>query len=469
MADFNLSRAAFAVALALVAGGCALQSPPKGADLRAQTLPNAPLPESWKAGAPSGQFEDGWLARFNDPQLIALVNEAIANNPDLKVAAARIEQASAIVTASGGSLWPSVMAYGRTGGKMSDGSGLTGGGLSVNWELDLWGRVRSQRAAATAQYDSTVADLAWARQSLAAGVARAWYLAIEAQQQRKLAEQSIAATQSLIKLEKTRQRVGNTDGTAVSTAREALAARQDSLEQLKLAETQTQRALELLLGRYPAAELAVAGNMPAMPEAVPAGLPSQLLERRPDIISAERKVAASFYMVEEAKAARLPAIKLTAGVNSIDSSLFVLADRNNPVWSMGAGIVAPLFTGGALQAQVEAKTAEQKAAVAAYTAAGQRAFADVENALAANVTLQTRAKQLDARVLENRRQVELANHRLRVGSIDRRALINEELGLIAVQGEQLRVQSDARVQRVNLHLALGGDFAPSAPLAATTK
>ena len=206
-----------------------------------------------------------------------------------------------------------------------------------------------------------------------------------------------------------------------------------------------------------------------MPEAVPAGLPSQLLERRPDIISAERKVAASFYMVEEAKAARLPAIKLTAGVNSIDSSLFILADRNNPVWSAGAGIVAPLFTGGALQAQVEAKTAEQKAAVAAYTAAGQRAFADVENALAANVALQARAKQLDARVLENRRQVELAGHRLRVGSVDRRALINEELGLIAVQGEQLRVQSDARVQRVNLHLALGGDFAPAAPVAAATQ
>ena len=469
MADFNLSRAALAVALVLAAGGCALQSPPKGVDLRAQTLPNAPLPESWKAGAPSGQFADGWLARFNDPQLLALVNEAMANNPDLKVAAARIEQASAIVTAAGGSLWPNVVAYGRTGGKLSDGSGLTGGGLSVNWEVDLWGRVRSQRAAATAQYDSTVADLAWARQSLAAGVARAWYLAIEAQQQRKLAEQSVVATQNLIKLEETRKRVGNTDGTAVSTAREALAARQDSVEQLKLAETQAQRALELLLGRYPAAELAVAGSLPAMPEAVPAGLPSQLLERRPDIISAERKVAASFYMVEEAKAAQLPAIKLTAGVNSIDSSLFILADRNNPVWSAGAGIVAPLFTGGALQAQVEAKTAEQKAAVAAYTAAGQRAFADVENALAANVALQARAKQLDARVLENRRQVELAGHRLRVGSVDRRALINEELGLIAVQGEQLRVQSDARVQRVNLHLALGGDFAPAAPVAAATQ
>ncbi|GAA5179685.1 efflux transporter outer membrane subunit [Niveibacterium umoris] len=470
MADFNLSRAALAVALALVAGGCALQSPPKGADLRAQVMPKAPLPESWKAGSPSGTFSEGWLARFNDPQLIALVDEAMANNPDLKVASARIEQASAIVKAAGGSLWPSVLAYGRTGGKMSDGSGLTGGGLSVNWELDLWGRVRAQRAAATAQYDSTVLDLAWARQSLAAAVARAWYVAIEARMQRTLAEQSIEATQRLIALEETRQRIGNTDGTAVSTAREALAARKDSLEQLKLAETQAQRAIELLVGRYPAAEIAVATALPVLPDPVPAGLPSQLLERRPDIVSAERKVAASFYAAEEAKAARLPAIKLTAGVNSIDSSLFLLADRNNPVWSAGAGFVAPLFTGGALEGQAEAKTAEQKAAVAAYVSAGQKAFADVENALAANVALQARATLLDARVVENKRQVELAKHRLRVGSVDRRAVVNEELGLIAVQGEQLRVQSDARLQRVNLHLALGGDFAATAaPVAAKTK
>jgi len=467
MADPRISRTALTVVLALAAGGCAMQSAPRGGDLRTEVLPNASLPESWKTGAPTGQFSDGWLARFNDPQLLALVDEAMANNPDLKVAAARIEQASAVVTAAGGSLWPAVVAYGRAGGKMSDGSGLTGGGILVNWELDLWGRVRAQRAAATAQYDSTVADLAWARQSLAAGVARAWYLAIEARQQRLLAEQAISATRSLIGLEEARQRIGNTDGTAVSTARDALVARQDALEQVKLAETQTQRALELFLGRYPAAELAVAGAMPAMPEPVPAGLPSELLERRPDIVSAERKVAASFYMIEEAKAARLPTIKLTLGVNTIHSSLFVLKDRDNPVWSAGAGIMAPLFTGGALQAQVEAKTAEQQAAVAAYVGAGQRAFADVENALATNIALQVRAKLLDTRVVENRRQVDLAANRLRIGSNDRRAVLNEQLGLIGVQGEQLRVQGDARVQRVNLFLSLGGDFG-SAPASVAT-
>ena len=110
--------------------------------------------------------------------------------------------------------------------------------------------------------------------------------------------------------------------------------------------------------------------------AVPAGLPSQLLERRPDVIAAERRVASSFYRTEESKAARLPAIKLTAGANSIDSSLFVLQDRNNPVWSFGAGLLVPIFTGGTLQAQVDVRTAEQKAAVASYASTGQRAFAD---------------------------------------------------------------------------------------------
>jgi len=463
MAELKMTRIALAVALAIAVGGCALSQAPKGADLRAQAMPNAPLPESWKAGAPAGEVADGWLTRFNDPQLMALVEEAMANNPDIRVASARIEQASAIVTASGGSLWPSVVAYGRGGGSLSDGSGLTGGGINVTWELDLWGRVRAQRAAATAQYDTTLVDLVWARQLLAANVARAWCLAIEAGQQRGYAEQSITATENLISLEAARQRVGNTDGAAVSTAREALATRRDALEQLKLTESQARRALELLLGRYPAAEIAIASKLPALPEPIPAGLPSQLLERRPDLISAERKVAASFYLVEEAKAVRLPTIKLTAGVNVIESSLFVLADRSNPAFSAGAGIMAPLFTGGALQAQVEAKSAEQKVAIAAYTVTAQRAYADVENSLAANIALQERAKQLDARVVENRRQVELAGHRLRIGSADRRALLNEELGLIAAQGEQLRVQSDARVQRVNLHLALGGDFVVPPP------
>ena len=452
-------KAPLVLALALALGGCALKSPPSPADLRAQTLPAAAVPESWKAGAPSGTFAAGWLASFQDPQLLALVDEALRNNPDLKVAAARIEQANATVAAVSGGLWPSVAAYGRAGGKVSDGSGLTGAALTVNWELDLWGRVRSEQAAARAQYSATEADYAWARQTIAASVARAWFLASEARQQRQLAEQSVSATEKLLALEETRKRVGNADDSAVSNIREALVARRDAVAQLKLTESQSLRAIELLVGRYPAAEIEAPSRLTELPPDIPAGLPSQLLERRPDVIAAERRVASSFYRTEESKAARLPAIKLTAGANSIDSSLFVLQDRNNPVWSFGAGLLVPIFTGGTLQAQVDVRTAEQKAAVASYASTGQRAFADVENALASNIALTARKSLAERKLRENQRQVQLAQTRLKVGAGDMRAVINEELGLLGAQGELLRLQSEALVQRVNLHLALGGDFA----------
>src|SRR6202008_1153250 len=142
-----------------------------------------------------------------------------------------------------------------------------------------------------------------------------------------------------------------------------------------------------VLGRYPAAEIAVAEQLATMPPPVPAGLPSELLERRPDVVAAERRVAAAFNRVGEAGAAQLPRISLTAGGSSIKSDVFVLAARNNPVWSYGENLVAPIFQAGALKAQVEIRSAEQKQAVADYARAGQRAFGEVEGALSAELAL----------------------------------------------------------------------------------
>src|SRR5204863_648509 len=132
------------------------------------------------------------------------------------------------------------------------------------------------------------------------------------------------------------------------------------------ARAQALRSLELLLGRYPAAEIAVAQRLAPMPAAVSVGMPAELLERRPDVIAAERRVAAAFSRVGEAKAARLPRIALTAGGSNISSDVFVLKDRSNPAFSFGANLVAPIYQGGVLQAQVEIRTAEQKEAVADY-------------------------------------------------------------------------------------------------------
>ncbi|WP_341677088.1 efflux transporter outer membrane subunit [Niveibacterium sp. SC-1] len=448
--------------VSLALGACALPSPPAREQLQHDAMPEVRLPAEWQSPAIAGEVRQSWFARFDDPALNALIEEALAHNLDLPVAASRIEQAAAAVKAAGATLVPNVVAYGRAGGKMSDGSGLTGFGLNVSWELDLWGRVRAGREASRAQYAATEADYAWAQQSIAAGVARAWFVTIEARAQRALVQELIKTQQAQLDLARSRARVGNADLTPVVQLESALAGSRDSERQLALAQNQAQRGLEVLLGRYPSGTIETPDRFKPLPPDLPAGLPASLLERRPDLLAAERRVAIAFYRTTEAKAARLPSLKLTAGVNSISSDLFVLKDRDNPVWSAGLGLLAPIYMGGALEAQVEARTAEQKQALAAYGQAGLKALSEVEDALASNIALHDRADLLVQQESASKRLIELAEKRLQVGSADRRNILNEELNLLNVRANLLRIQSEARVQRVNLHLALGGDFTPPA-------
>ena len=452
---------AFALALTASVAGCVIGPPPAREDVAKQALPNFKLPEAWEAkpGA-AATVSHGWLAVFKDPQLEALVREALLYNPDLQVAAARVEQAAGYVKSAGATLYPQVSALARGGGPLSgDSSGLQGVGIFANWELDLWGRVRSGRAFASEQYGSAELDTEYARQSLAALVAKSWFLATEARMQKGIAEDMVTATERSLTLAQDRLRVGRGDESDVTLARANLAMYRDSVRNLEYAYRQSLRALEALAGRYPAARLEVPTQLTAMPGTIPVGLPSELLERRPDVVAAERRVAAAFYRVDEAKAARLPRISLTAAVSSISSDLFVLKERDNPVWSAGASLMAPLFLGGQLQAQVEIRTAEQKQAVAEYGRVGARAFGEVESALAAEITLEEREDILKDAVAQNTRALEFANVRYRVGAGDLRAVQQQSLALSAARTALLRVQSERLVQRVNLHLALGGSFA----------
>jgi NodT family efflux transporter outer membrane factor (OMF) lipoprotein len=460
----RMRRSVLAVAFVVAAlGGCALKKPPERVELTKEALPNLQAPAAWTAPAgaagTAGAVASAWLATFRDPQLDSLVEEALRYNPDLRVAATRVEQAASYVKVAGATLLPQVNALARGGGALSgDSSGLEGVGIFANWELDLWGRVRAGREAARDQYTSAALDAEYARQSLAALVAKSWFLATEARLQKAIAEEMAGSSEKQLALTQDRLRVGRGDEYDVALSKANLATFRDSVRSLDLAYQQAVRALEALAGRYPAAALQVPAQLATVPGPVPVGMPSELLERRPDVIAAERRVAAAFYRVEEAKAARLPRISLTAAVSSISSELFVLKDRDNPVWSAGASISAPLFTGGALQGQVEVRTAEQKQALAEYGRVGARAFGEVENALSSAFTLDDREAILTESVTANSRALELANVRYRVGVGDLRAVQQQALALHAARTALLRVQAERLVQRVNLHLALGGSF-----------
>jgi NodT family efflux transporter outer membrane factor (OMF) lipoprotein len=454
----RIPAAAVAAAVLASFAGCALKPPPQREDVAAQALPNFRVQESWAATAASSTaVADRWLGSFNDPQLDALVAEALAYNADLRLAAARVEQAAAYVRLSGATLVPQVNL--RASGSLgADSSGVQGVGLFVNWELDLWGRIRAGQQASQDQYVSAELDAEYARQSIAALVAKGWFLATEARLQKTIGEEMVAAAERQLGLAQDRLRVGVGNDYDVTLARANLAGYRDNVASLDLAYQQALRSLETLAGRYPAAAVKVPAQLAAMPGPVPVGMPAALLERRPDVVAAERRVAAAFYRVEEAKAAKLPRISLTAGLNSISSEVFVLKERDNPVWSVGAGLVAPLFLGGQLQAQQDIRTAEQKQAIAEYGRVGARAFGEVENALSAEFNLDAREAILKQAVADNARALELANIRYRVGSGDLRAVQQQQLALAASRTALLRVQGERRVQRVNLYLALGGGF-----------
>jgi NodT family efflux transporter outer membrane factor (OMF) lipoprotein len=452
-------RLAASLAAMVMIGACAVKDPPDLATIKKDTA--LPVPLGYTTIGPTpGLVVGGWIAGFGDEQLTAAVAEGIARNPDLQSGAARVEQAMLSAKLAGAKLWPSVDVLARGGGKLSgDGSGLQGGVLSVNWELDLWGRVRSGRAAVAADAAAISLDYEYARQSLAGAVARLWFLATEAELQAATARDTIRDAEELVRLAEARSNIGVGNDEDVFVARANAGTYRDALRQIEGSRTEALRALELLIGRYPAAAITVASQLPGQPPSIPVGLPSDLLERRPDIVAAERRVAAAFHRIQEAKAARLPKIALTTGVSAISSELFVLKDHENPVWNVGANLLMPIFQGGALKTQVEIRTVEQKQALAAYAGVGLRAFGEVENALTNEIVAREREQLLAQTMADNQRAFEIVRTQFDVGKTDLRFVSQRQLALNATRSSIIRMQAEQRVQRVNLHLALGGGFA----------
>jgi outer membrane protein, multidrug efflux system len=453
---------AFMVCAALA--GCSLGKPPAGSDLVHQAMPTflPPPPALWTAptGPPPAvsTVAGGWLRAFEDPGLEELVWEALRYNVDFQIAAIRLEEAAGYARLAGAAVMPqiSISARGSQGG--GDSSGLSGAAAVASWELDIWGRVRYGRAAAEADYASAESDLRYARESLAAMVVKSWFLATEAKLQRELAGEMIRASEHLLSLANDRKRVGSGDDYEIAQAEASLATSRDTAQRLDAAFKQAVRALETLVGRYPAAELEVPSRLARMPGPVPVGLPSELLERRPDVIAAERRLAAAFHRVGEADAARLPRLALTANIATVSSELFVLQNTDNPVWAVAGTLMAPIFDGGALRTQAEIRTVQQKEALARFAQVGARAFGEVETALTEEFSAEAREAHLGRAIAENERALELALIRYRVGSEDLRAVEQQKLALAASRSQHLRVEAERRVQRVNVHLALGGNF-----------
>lgn len=431
------------------------------------TGPNVPVARNFAAyqAAHPGIVDNGWVRSFRSDILVRLVNEAIANNQDLKVAAFRVAEAQAIARQAGAPMYPGLTASvsapdsGRVevAGQPEPADDVESR-FDVAWEVDLWGRLRGRREAAYLDSASQAAVFEAVRQALAAQVAAAWIQVSGDSRQLRLAREELnlrtrglgnveerIAAQTLLEVD------GNIMRSNVARARADVALAEGNL-------ARSARVLEVLLGRYPAAELRNLGGLPAMPRAVPVGLPAELLERRPDLVARERMVAAAFHRVREAKAARLPSLVLSANLVGEGGSLGSSLDPANLIWTIAGGIIAPLIDGGARAQEVRVRTARQGAALAEYGAAALRAFQEVEDSLTNERVLAVREAQFSRAVNELSRAVEFEQARYEAGEID---LVRVDDILLRYFQSQ-RDLTDARMarlqNRVALHLALGGSF-----------
>jgi len=447
------------VACLLLGVGCAtrLQDGPQSGEVLPEALPESTaIPTRWAAPpGDEGRVDDGWLVTFKDATLDALVAESLdTQNPNLRVLAAQVDRAEAAARLAAAALKPVVGLGGALSGTAGSdplGQGLGAAGVGVAWEVDVWGRVRAGANAAEENLRATVADFEFARQSLAGAVARNWYLATELSMQVGLAQEVVEVLSELVELVETKEKVGEVSMKDVFLVRADLATSQDALQQATAGQQQSRRALEILLGRYPSGEIMTATELVPVPPPVPVGLPSDLIERRPDLIAADRRVAATFFISEEARLAKLPRFGLGAGAGAstgIDGAIGTLVAQG----------FAPLYTGGALEAQLDIASADQMAAVASYGVALLDALEEVEAALANEALLQAREAFLKDAVNSNEAAYEIAKVQYNVGQIDLLDVLQMQTRWIGGRVALFHVRNLRLTERINLHLALGGGF-----------
>jgi len=442
--------------LLLMLGACATTPPPPPEEIIEQALPaTTEIPAEFEAGAgDSGLVDDGWIATFGDPRLERLVDEAISNNLDLRLAASQVERAAGLARLAGAALKPAVGLGGSAGENWSQKEIFSGtsskAALTMSWEVDVWGKLRQRAAAGEAGLEASTADFEFARQSIAATTAKTWFLATEITQQLALAEQGVEIFSEILDIVKAKEEVGQISMQDVHLTSADVASAEESVQQARSARESIQRGLEVLLGRYPAAEIETAGEQLPVPPGISVGVPSDLVARRPDLRAAEARVRAAFHLTEEARLAKLPSfdLSLSAGYTSLTDF----------IGQLGAGVVAPLYTGGALEGQLEVATADQKAAVAAYGKAILTAFQEVENALANERFFATREELLQRAVADNQRAYELALAQYEVGRIEVLNVLQIQARVLAARSALIAIQNERLATRVDLHLALGGSF-----------
>lgn len=415
-------------------------------------------PQWSSANASNNPIATQWLSAFADPSLSALVQDALNNNYDLKTAAARVDSAREQARIDGAPRWPQLFfapGY-RRDALASVETGAFEALFALSWEIDVWGRIKAAQQATAQEAEAVAADYYGARLSLAARTAQSYFELLEANLQVTVAEQSITDRRVIVELVRGRFARGLTRGLDL---RLVLTDLENAKAQLAGARNRMQivtRRLQVLLGRYPDNSLKTLSALPIPPSALAAGLPSDLLTRRPDLIAALSRLQAADSRVESAKKTLLPRITLTAVGGTGSAALTELIDPRAVAWNLAMGLTQPVFTGGRLKAGIRLNEARTEEAFNQYQSAALNAFREVEQALAAESWLREQERALKEAVEQTQASRKLAVYSYRQGLIEILTLLDSYRSTLNAQSAHLSVQRQLLSNRIDLYLALGG-------------
>ncbi|MFV3306680.1 efflux transporter outer membrane subunit [Pseudomonas sp. NY15181] len=473
------SRSLLPLALAVALAGCAI-----GPDYQ---RPELTVPasfkegEGWQLAKPQDGFNHGaWWELYGDATLNDLQTRLVAANQTLAQSVASYRQAQALAKGARASFFPTISAdAGKTrsgqgtgsGGsvRLPDGSTVasgSGGGISnsydaslgVSWELDLWGKLRRQLEADTASMDASAADLAASRLSLQSELTQDYLQLRVMDRQIKLLNDTVVAYERSLKLTENQYNAGIVTKADVAQARTQLKSTEAQAIDLKYQRAQLEHAIAVLVGVPPAQfSLAAVDAVPALPQ-VPVLLPSELLQRRPDVASAERKVIAANAQIGVAKAAWFPDLTLTAAGGYRSGSFQNWIETPNRYWSIGPQFAMTLFDGGLIASQVEQAEASYDQTVASYRQTVLDSFREVEDYMVQLKVLEEESGVQQEALDSAREALRLTFNQYKAGTIDYSNVVTTQTTALSNERTLLTLQGSRLTASVQLIAALGGGW-----------
>lgn len=450
-----LTTALGLIAASLLLGACSINNP----------LPAAQVspPANWTQ--PAGQLEwpaTDWWQAYNSEPMAALMQRARTGNLDLASAASRLLQADAQLRQAGAGLLPQIdgsLSGNRSGSDSGDAGSNYSAGLSTRYEVDFWGRNQSLRSSSLASLQATRFDQQTLAISIEAAVATTWLQILENQQRLQLAQDSLASAVRVLELVEVRYRFGAADSLELSQQRTLVAQLRAGLPTLQQRQLELRNSLALLLGDTPDSILPASGPLTEVTiPPVTAGLPSELLQRRPDIAASEARLQAANADLAAARAALFPSIQLTAQLGAQSLALGNLVSNPATSWSLAAGLVQPIFQGGRLRAQVDLSAARQEELLIDYRRTLLSAFGEVDNALGAVQQAEQRyAFLLTASDLAEQ-AFRLAEARYREGSISLQTLLDTQRTWYASLDSLTQQRATWLLASIDLYRVLGGGW-----------